>query len=177
VQLNFDAQQLGDLFLFNRRHRHAGPARHYVLDVVLGHHAGRRFVEIVLLAQLAHILALFALLVGIEARLLELVVGNGVFHAVHDELDALLNVRQIARQSGLAQLHARAGFIDQIDGLVWKEAVWNIAAGCIDCRFDRFIGVAYCVEFLVAVLNAEKDLGGILFIGRRNLDGLEAPLE
>ncbi len=128
VQLVFDAQQLGDLFLFDRRHGHAGPARHHVFDIVLGDAAGGGIVQVVLLAQLAHVLALFALLVGIEARLFEFVVRDGVFHAVHDELDALLDIRQIGRKRGLAQFHARAGFVDQIDGLVRQEAVRNVAA-------------------------------------------------
>ena len=100
-------------------------------------HAGGGVVEVVLLAQLAHVLALFALFVGVEARLLELVVRDGVLHAVHDELDALLDVGEIARQRGLAQLHARAGFVDQIDGLVRQEAVRNVAAGSVDRGLDR----------------------------------------
>jgi hypothetical protein len=33
------------------------------------------------------------------------------------------------------------------------------------------------VELLVAVLNAEQNLGGIAFIRRRNLDGLETALQ
>ena len=98
-------------------------------------HAGGGVVEVVLLAELAHVLALFALFVGVEARLLELVVRDGVLHAVHDELDALLDVGQFGRQRGLAQLHARAGFVDQIDGLVRQEAVRNVAAGGDRPRF------------------------------------------
>ena len=132
----------------------AGPARDHVFDIVLGDDAGGRIVQVVLLAQLAHVLALFALFVRIEARLLELVVRDGVFHAVHDELDALLDVGQIARQRGLAKLHARARFVDQIDGLVRQEAVRNVAAGGEDRRFDRLVGVADRVELLVAVLDA-----------------------
>ena len=177
VQLFFDAQQLGDLFFLDGRHRHAGPARHHVFDVVLGDDAGRGVVEIVLLAQLAHVLALFALFVGVEARLLELVVRDGVLHAVHDELDALLNVGQIARQRGLAQLHARAGFVDQIDGLVRQEAVRNVAVRSVDRGLDGFVGVADGVEFLVAVLDAEQNLDGVGFARRRNFHGLEAALE
>ena len=169
VQLFFDAQQLGDLFFLDGRHGHAGPARHHVFDVVLGHDAGRGIVEVVFLAQLAHVLALFALLVGIEARLLELVVRDGVFHAVHDELDALLDIGQIGRQRGLAQLHARAGFVDQVDGLVGQEAVRNIAVRSVDRGFDGFVGVADRVELLVAVFDAEQDLDGVGFVGRRNL--------
>ena len=127
MQLFFDAQELGDFFFSNRGHRHAGPARHHVFDIVFGHDAGRSVVEIIFLAQLAQILALLALFIGIEARLFEFVIGDRVLHAVHDELDALLDVGDLAGQGRLAQLHARAGFIDQIDGLIRQETIRNEA--------------------------------------------------
>jgi hypothetical protein len=38
---------------------------------------------------------------------------------------------------------------------------------------DGVVGVSDRVELLVAVLNAEQNLGGVAFIRRRNLDGLE----
>ena len=161
VQLLFDAQQLGDLFFLDGGHGDAGPARHHVFDVVLGDAAGGGIVEVVLLAELAHVLALFALLVGVEARLLELVVGDGVLHAVHDELDALLDVGEIGRQGGLAQFDAGAGFVDQVDRLVRQVAVRNVAAGSEDRGLDGFVGVADGVELLVAVLDAEQDLDGV----------------
>ena len=161
VQLFFDAQQLGDLLFLDRGHRDAGPARHHVFDIVLGDAAGGRVVEVVLLAELAHVLALFALLVGVEARLLELVVRDGVLHAVHDELDALLDVGEIGRQRGLAQLDARARLVDQIDGLVRQVAIRNVAAGGEDRGLDGFVGIGHGVELLVAVLDAEQDLDGV----------------
>ena len=77
----------------------------------------------ILLAQGAQVLALLALLVGVEARLLELVVRDGVFHAVDDELDALLDFGDLLGQRSLAQLDARARFVHQVDGLVRQEAV------------------------------------------------------
>src|SRR6185503_17262662 len=42
---------------------------------------------------------------------------------------------------------------------------------------DRIVGVGDGVELLVTVLNSEKNLGRIRLVGRRNLHGLEAPLE
>ena len=80
-------------------------------------------------------------------------------------------------QRGLAQLDARAGFVDQIDGLVRQEAVRNEAAGGEDGGFDRIVGVGDGVELLVALLDAEQDLDGIGFVRRRHLHGLEAALE
>ena len=44
-------------------------------------------------------------------------------------------------------------------------------------ELDRRIGVADGVELLVAVLDAVDDLDSIRFVGRRNLDGLEAALK
>ena len=76
-----------------------------------------------------------------------------------------------------AQFHARAGFVDQIDGLVRQEAVRNVAAGSEDGRFDGLVRVADRMELLVAVLDAEQDLDGIGFAGRRNLHGLEAAFQ
>src|ERR1039458_1219092 len=42
---------------------------------------------------------------------------------------------------------------------------------------DGVVGVSDRVELLVAVLNAEQNLGGVAFIRRRNLDGLETALK
>ena len=97
MQFVFDAQELGDFFLFDRGHGNAGPARDHVFDVLFGDYAGRSVVQIVFLAELAHVLALFPLFIRVETRLLELVVRDGILHAMHDELDALLDVGQIAR--------------------------------------------------------------------------------
>jgi hypothetical protein len=55
----------------------AGPAGDDILDVFAGDDAGGGVVEVVLVAQGAQVLALFALLVGVEARLLELVIRDG----------------------------------------------------------------------------------------------------
>ena len=177
VQLFFNAEQLGDFLFLDRRHRDAGPARDDVFDIVLGDDAGGGVVEVVLLAELAHVFALFTLFIGVEARLLELMVRDGIFHAMNDELDALLNIGQIAGQRGGAQFHARTGFVDQIDGLIRQEAIRDVAAGSIDGGFDRFIGIADRMELLVAVLDAEENLDGVGFAGRRNFHGLEAAFE
>jgi hypothetical protein len=64
---------------------------------------------------------------SVEARLLELVIRDRGLHAVHDELDALLDVGDLRRQRRLPQLDARTGFVDQVDGLVRQEAVGDEA--------------------------------------------------
>ena len=177
VQLFFDAQQLLRFFFFDRGNGHAGPARDYVFDVFAVDHAGGGFVEMIFLAKSAQVLALLAFFVGVEARLLELVVRDGVFHAVHDELDALLDFGQLFGQRSLAQLYAGSGFVDQVDGLVGQEAVWDVAVRMRDREVDGVVGVGDGVEFLVAIFDAEQNLDGVDFVRRRNFHGLEAALE
>src|SRR5438477_12170791 len=66
---------------------------------------------------------------------------------------------------------------DEIDCLIGQQAVRNIASGMRYSEVDGVVGVSDRVELLVAVLNAEQNLGGIAFIRRRNVDGLETGLE
>src|SRR5437660_773812 len=177
VQLFLDAQQLLGLFFLDRSDRNAGPARYHVLDVLPTDNAGGGFIEVVFFAQGAQVLALFAFLVRVEARLLELVVRDGVLHTVDDELDSLLDLRDLLGQRGLAQLHAGAGFVDQVDGLVGQEAIRNVAARMGDGEVDRVVGVGDGVELLVAVLDTEQNFGGIAFVRRRDFDRLETTLQ
>ena len=104
-------------------------------------------------------------------------VRDGVLHAVHDELDALLDFGDLFRQRSLAQLDAGAGFVDQVDGLVGQEAVGNVAVRVRDREVDGVVGVGDGVELFVAVLDAEQNLDGVGLVRRRNFDGLEAALE
>src|SRR5437899_2698194 len=177
VQFFLDAQELLRLFFFDGGNRYAGPARDHILDVLAADNAGRGFVEMIFFAKSAQVLALLAFLVRIEARLLELVVRDGVLHAVNDELDALLHLGDFLGQRSLAQLHARAGFVDEVNRLVRQEAVRNVAVGMRYREVDRVVGVGDGVELLVAILNPEQNLGGVDFGRRRNLDRLETALE
>ena len=111
----------------------------------------------VFFAKGAQVLALLAFLVRVEARLLELVVRDGVLHTVDDELDALLDFGDLFRQRSLAQLYARPGFVDQVDGLVRKEAVRNIAVRMRYREVDGLVGVGDGVELLVAVFDSEQE--------------------
>ncbi len=65
----------------------------------------------------------------------------------------------------------------RIDGLVRQEAIGDEARRRIDRGFDGFVGIGDGVELFVAFLDAEENLDGIEFVGRRNLDGLEAAFE
>src|SRR5580698_8021452 len=131
----------------------------------------------IFLAQRAQILTLFAFFVRVEASLLELMVRDGVFHAVHDELDPLLYFGDLFRLRSLAQLHPRSGFVNKIDRLIRQEAVGNVAVRVRHREVDGIVGISDRVEFFVPVLDAELHLDRVRLIRRRNLYGLETALQ
>ena len=177
MQFLFDAEELLRFFFLDGGDGDAGPAADDVFDVFAADDTGGRVVEVVFVAEGAEVIPFLAFFVGVEASLLEFVVRDGVFHAMDDELDALLDFGDLLGQGSLAQLHACAGFVDEVDSLVGEEAIGNVAIGMRDGEVDGFVGVADGVELLVAVLDAVDDFDGVFFVGRRNLDGLEAALE
>src|ERR1700674_331072 len=177
VQLFFNAQQLLGFFFFDRSNGNAGPARYHVLDVLPTDYAGGGFIEVVFFAKGAQVLALFAFFIRVEARLLELVVRDGVLHTMDDELDPLLDFRQFFRQRGLAQFHASTCFVDQVDGFIREKAVGNIAIRMRHGKIDGLVGIGDGVEFLVAFFNSKKNLDGVGFVRRRNFHGLEAAFQ
>src|SRR6185312_11072783 len=155
VQLFFHTQQLLCFFFLDGGDGYAGPAADHFLNV----------------------LALLALFVGVEACLLELVIRDGILHPVNDELDPLLDFRDLIRQGSLAQLYARAGFVQQVNCFVGQEAIRDVAVRVIHRELDSVIRVAYGMELLVALLDAVDDLYGFRLIRRRNLHGLEAAFQ
>src|SRR5438552_10432563 len=177
VQLFFNAQQLLSFSFLDRRDWNARPARYHILDVLPTDNAGGGFIEVVFFAKGAQVLALFAFLVRIEARLLELVVRDGVLHTVDDELNALLDFSDLFGKRRLAQLYACAGFIDQIDCLIRQKAIRDVAVRVRHGKVDSVIRVSDGVKFLVTILDPEQNLGGVALSWRRNLHSLEAALE
>ena len=77
MQLFFDAEQLLRLLFLDAGDGNAGPAADDVFNIFAAHDAGGRVVEVILVAQGAEAFALFAFLVGVEARLFKLMVGDG----------------------------------------------------------------------------------------------------
>src|SRR5271169_107890 len=177
VQFFFDAQQLLRLFFFNRSDGNTGPARNHIFDVLAADHAGRRFVQMIFLAQRPQILALFTLFVRVEASLLELVVRDGVLHAMHDELDALLYFGDLLRLRSLPQLHPCSGFIHQVNRLVRQEPIWDIAVRMRHREVDGVVCISDGVELFVAILYTEQHLDRVRLVRRGNFNGLETPLE
>src|SRR2546430_16115730 len=177
VKFRLDAQQFLLLVFLDGSDTDAGPARNDFFNVFAGDDAGRGVVQFETFAQAAQIFFFLALFLGIKTRLFKFVIGDGRFHAVSDEFYTLLHFADFFGDSGLAQLHAGAGFVDKVDGFVWKETIGNVAVGKINRIAQRFVRVADGVEFFVALANTLNHLHGLVFIRRGNLDGLEAALQ
>ena len=164
------------LLFLDGGHRHARPASDNVFDVVLADRRGHRLVDLLPLLEVSQVLPLLALLVRVESRLLEFVIGDGVLHAMHDELDPFVDLGALVRHLRLLQLDPRTRFVKQVDGLVREEPVRNVADRAEYRRFHRRIGVDDRVELLVALLDADQYLDGLLLRRRADFDGLEASL-
>ena len=177
VQPFLDTHQLGHLLLLDGHHGNPRPFGDNALDVFLGHRAAAGVVQIELLLNRPQVFQGDALLVAIDLRLFELIVGDGRFHASHDHLDLLLNFRHLLGEAVLAQLDPGARFIDQIDGLVRQETIRNVAIGLIDGGLDGRRVIAQHVKLFVALLDPVENSHGFLFRGRRNLDRLKPSFE
>src|ERR1700730_3670624 len=177
VQLGLDAQEFLLLVFLDGGDRDAGPARDDFLDVLAGDDAGGGVVELVTLAKAAQIFFFFALLFGVEARLLEFVRRDSAFHAVRDEFHALLHFADFFWHAGLTEFHTGAGFVVQVDGFVRVELVGNVAVRKIDRVSQGVIGITDSVKFFVALAHSADDLDGFFLVGRGHFYGLEAALE
>ena len=96
---------------------------------------------------------------------------------MHDELDPLLHIRNLVRQRRLAQLHARAGFVNQIDSLVRQKAIGNVAVRMRHREFNCLFGIRDRMEFLIPFLDSVDDLHCVAFIWWRHFHRLEATLQ
>ena len=96
---------------------------------------------------------------------------------MNHKLDALLHVHHFFGQAALAQFHSRAGFINEINGLIGQVAVRYVAAGIKYRSSQRLIRISDGMEFLIPLFDPEEDLNCIVFARRRNFDGLETPLQ
>src|SRR5215470_641185 len=76
------------------------------------------FFQIELLAQRAQILALFPFFVRQGARLFEFMIGDGALHALDDEIDPLLNLRELFGVSHILALFVFFRLIACVNGEV-----------------------------------------------------------
>src|SRR5229473_2681598 len=100
---------------------------------------------------------------------------NGDFRPAR--LRRMARARAVMALSWLMTRLCSSGFINQINGFVWKKTVRNVAIGKIDGIAQGFIGVADGVEFFVALANALDDQDGLILAGGGDFHRLEAALE
>ena len=82
-------------------------------------------------------------------------IRNGVFHAPHDEPNALLAFHSFFGQHTLAQLHIGPCFIHHINGLPRQLSALDAAAGVINRVGERILGVDDTMKLLVTIFDPE----------------------
>ena len=96
---------------------------------------------------------------------------------MRDEFHAFLYFANLFRYGRLAQLHPRAGFVNQVNRLIRQKPVGDITIRKVNGIAKRFIGISDCVELLIAFADAVNYLNGFFFIRGGNFHSLEASLE
>ena len=74
------------------------------------------------------------------------------------------------------QVYIRAGFVQQVDGLIGQESVGDIALGHEHGLPCHSIGDDHLVEVLIVVGNAADDFHGVVDRRLRHSDRLETAL-
>ena len=86
-----------------------------------------------------------------------------------------INIFRINKVKG--QVHLRTSFIKKVDGLIWQEAVLNVAVGQFcGCR-DSFVRIFDMVVVLVFRLNTMQNCNGFFNGGLVNLNRLHTAFE
>ena len=170
-------QQTVGLLRRDLAHRHARPLRDDVGDVV------GRDRDAALAALLEPALGRFELFLDLLFIIADLgralVVlrrdGGLLLHA--ELLEARADLLQLLRLGDLLHADLRGRFIHEVDGLVRKEAVGDVAVREAHGRLDGRVLDMGAVEGLVLGAQAHEDLLGILDARLLDEDGLEAARE
>ena len=174
VQLVFHLEQLRGLGLGQLEDRNTGRHRQNLGDIVLAD-LGDRLARAITPAGFL-LLALFGqllLLVTKSSGLLEvLIVDRGLLIALHFG-DLLVQLTQLRRRGHAGNTQASTGLVHQVNGLIRKEAVRDIAVGQLGGGLDRGIGNDDAVVGLVAIAQALEDAHGLFDAGLVNLHRLE----
>ena len=93
------------------------------------------------------------------------------------QVGLLLLLQSQLHQVLVVQVHVRAGFIQQVDGLVGQEPVGDIALGHEHGLPCHGVGDDHLVEVLVVVGDAPDDLHGVVDGGLCHGDGLETAFQ
>src|SRR5215203_1738520 len=105
-----------------------------------------------------------------------LAVDGGLFLSAYLR-DLLVQLLVVGRRGHGLDPHLGRGLVHQVDGLVWEEAVRDVAVAELRRGLQRLIGNLDLVVLLVLLAQALQDQLGLLDGGLADLDGLEAPLE
>src|SRR4051794_32790102 len=178
VELVLHAHQLLGLGLGELEDRDARPHRDDVRDLLLADGG-----TLPALARLPGVLELALLvreaplLVAQLRGLLELLVLDRGLLVAPRRLDLLLELPVHGRGGHRLDAHARGGLVDEVDRLVGKEAVGDVAVGELGRSLQRLVRDLDLVVGLVAVAQALEDLHALLERRLVHGDLLEAALE
>src|SRR5260370_18019453 len=115
VQFRLDAKEFLLLIFLDGGDADAGPAGNDFFDIFASHDAGGSVVQFVALTEDAKVFLFLALFFGIKTGLFEFVIGDLGFHAVVDELHALLHSADLFQYGSLAQLGPGASFVHTVN--------------------------------------------------------------
>ena len=172
------AKQLLGLGLGEVAHGHAGGHGHHIRDVLnrdVLHGLGG-----VLLPLLLGLFALLLQSLFLVAQLggaLELLLADGTILVGAHLPQLLVQVAQLLGQRHVADAHAGAGLVHDVDGLVGQVAILNVAVCQLHGSGQRFIGEVHAVVRLVLVAQALHDAHGLLLVGLVDGERLEATLQ
>src|ERR1035437_7770707 len=77
----------------------------------------------------------------------------------------------------IRQMHARASFIEYVDGFIGKESVGDITIGKLYGKLDRFLSIMHTVVLLVFLLDVVEDRDRLIDGRWINNDLLESSVE
>src|ERR1051325_8240592 len=170
----FHVDEVRRLVGFDGRDRDVRPGADDLLDVLLRHFHQLVADGLALLFEALHFLFELDLALAQEDGLLEVLVRDRLLHLLDDGADLRLQAPQVLRVGDAAELHLRAGLVEDVDGLVGEEAVRDVAVGLVDRGADGAGAVLDLVERLVALLHTLEDLQRLVLVRRIHGDGLEA---
>ena len=178
VQNAFHAQQLFGLGLGEVAHGHASGHGHHVGDILnrdVLH--GLRRVLLPLLLGLFALLLQGLFLVAQLGGALELLLADGAILVGAHLPQLLVQIAQLLGQRHVADAHAGAGLVHDVDGLVGQVAILDVAVGQLHGGGQRLVGEVHTVVRLVLVAQALHDAHGLLLVGLVDGERLETALQ
>ena len=170
-------QQAVGLLRRDLAHGHARPLRDHVGDIV-GRDRDAALAALLEAALGLLELVLDLLLIIADARGAFVVLRGDCCFLLHAELlEARADLLQLLRLGDLLHADLRGRFIHEVDGLVWQEAVGDVAVREAHGRLDGRILDMGAVEGLVLAAQPHEDLLGVLDARLLDEDGLEAARE